>query len=331
MRPPLAAIFVACLSVSATAQPAFDPTEFIDKKVLHKVDVDQLWRTLGISGKIRETTAGGAKDTDQNFNCAQDDRCEAQFISLNWGLPDSSLVEGGGDAVVRIAPDYLNANLRRFLILSQREQGGAWRLVDYLDLTEWDYDQPEISVVSSGGRGWLVVKAWPHCGTGCSLIHTDWYELKGGKLRMVLTVPLAGTQGNENPSRSFETRFVRASQSGDRETLEFVYHIVFGPGLSSTVDSDLWEDEKFIRFSRPSGQGEFKFDAKNSELSEAFVRKMFSSLEAGSQRFEILQDRLLGIARRPNDRDLDWLKELLEQNPNVPQLTRVRAAIGKTP
>jgi hypothetical protein len=233
--------------------------------------------------------------------------------------------------VVRIAPAYLDANLRRFLILNQQETGGAWRLIDYLDLTEWDYNQPEISVVSSGGKGWLVVKAWPHCGTGCSSIHTDWYELKNGKLRMVLTVPVAGHQGNENPGRQFETRFVRASQSGGRETLEFLYHVGFFPGFGSTIDSDLWGDEKIIRFSRPSGQGEFKFDAKNSELSEAFVRKMFSSLEAGPERFEILQDRLLKIARGPNDSDREWLKELLEQNSDVPQLARVRAAMEKSP
>jgi hypothetical protein len=68
----------------------------------------------------------------------------------------------------------------------------------------------------------LLVTSHPHCGTGCSLTHTDWYELKNSKLRMVLTVPLAGWEVNENPARQFETRFIRGSQSGGGETLEFI-------------------------------------------------------------------------------------------------------------
>jgi len=159
-------------------------------------------------------------------------------------------------------------------------------------------------------------------------MHTDWFELKNGKLRLVLNVPISGEQGNENPGRTFETRFVRARQSGGQETLEFLYHVDFFPGLGSTTDPDLW-DEKIIRFSRLSGQGEFKFDAKNSELSEAFVSKMFNSVEAGPQRFEVLQGRLLAIARGPKNRNREWLKELLDENPNLPELAPVRAAFGK--
>ena len=148
---------------------------------------------------------------------------------------------------------------------------------------------------------------------------------------MVLTVPLAGHQGNENPGRKFETRFVRASQSGGRETLEFLYHVGFFPGFGSTIDADLWDDEKTIQFSRPSGQGEFKFDVGKSESTEVYVKKMFSSLEAGPQLFELIQDHLIEIARGPHDRHRKWLKELLEQNWDAPQLARVRLAFEKTP
>ncbi len=155
--------------------------------------------------------------------------------------------------------------------------------------------------------------------------------MKNGKLRMVLTVPLSGHDGNENPGREFETRFVRARQSAGRETLEFVYHVEFGHGFGSSIDADLWGDEKIIRFFRPNGQGEFKFDAKNSEASEAFVKKIFSSLNVGlPQLFELVHDHLLDIARGPNDRRREWLKDLLEKNPNVPELARVREAFAKT-
>jgi hypothetical protein len=154
--------------------------------------------------------------------------------------------------------------------------------VDYLDSTGWDYDHPQLSVVSSGGKRWLVATAWPHCGTGCSEHPTYWYELKNGKLRMVLTVPLAGGQFNENPGRQFETRFVRASQSAGHETLEFLYHVEFIPGVGSSVSADLWGEEKVICFSRPNQEGEFRFDPIKSAASEAFVEDIFSSDDLGT-------------------------------------------------
>jgi len=315
-------VFIA----SAAAQSSINPDDFRDKKELRNADVSQLWRTLGINGKIRETTSNGAKDTGQTFNCGEDDRCAAQLVGLTWPLVDGA----GYDAVVRIAPAYLNANMRRFLVFHQ-EEGGSWRLVDYLDSTEWDYDQPGVSVVSSGGMAWLLVTAWPHCGTGCSLIHTDWFELKNGRLRMVLTLPISGHQVNENPGRQFETRFVRASQSEGRETLEFIYHVEFAPGFFSTVDANLWDDERVVRFSRLIGRGEFKFDSKNSKASQkAFVESIFSANELGPPRLlELIQDHLLVIAGGPHNRRREWLKEVLEQNPTLPELARVRAAFAK--
>ncbi len=205
-----------------------------------------------------------------------------------------------------------------------------WQLIDYLDSTEWDYNFPSVSVAYSAGKRWLVVTLHPHCGTGCSLTHTDWYELKNGRLRMVLTVPLAGGQFNENPARQFETRFIRGSQSGGRETLEFIYHVEFTPSFRSTIDTDLWRDEKVIRFSRATEQSEFKFDPRNSEASEAFVEDIFSSDDLGPPRLlELVQNHLLEIARGPHDRRREWLKEVLDQNPNLPELARVRAALAK--
>jgi hypothetical protein len=320
-------IFLA-FAAAVAAQPSFDPYQFIDKKGLHNADVNQLWRTLGISGKIRETTVNGAKDTSQSFSCYEDDHCEGQRVSLDWPLVDGD----GEDAVVRIAPAYLNANMRRFLVF-HREAGSAWKLVDYLDSKGWDYDHPQLSVVSSGGMRWLVATSWPHCGTGCNEHPMFWYELKNGKLRMVLTVPRAGGQFNENPARQFETRFVRASRSGGRETLEFVYHVEYSSGIGSSIQlSDLWDDEKAVKFSRTTGQGEFEFDAKSSELSQDFVKDIFSSEDLGPPRlFQLVQDYLLQIARGPHNRRREWLKELLVQDPNLPELAPVRAAFAKAP
>jgi hypothetical protein len=64
------------LHTFAVAQSSINPNDFLDKKDLSNADVNQLWRTHGIGGKIRETTAAGAKDTGKTFNCGEDDHCE---------------------------------------------------------------------------------------------------------------------------------------------------------------------------------------------------------------------------------------------------------------
>jgi hypothetical protein len=326
MRPLLISFVFVSSAIFASGQLSIDPTEFANKKDLHNADVNLLWRTLGISGRIRQTAADGSQDTIRSFNCGPDDRCEAELLPPEWPL-----LEGDGyDVVVRVSPTYSNNDLSRFLVFHHQEVG--WRLLDYLDSTSWDYSPPQVSVVHSGGKRWLVVRAWPHCGTGCSLDPTDWFELKDGKLKMVLTMPISGHQANENPGRQFETRFVRASQSEAGETLEFVYHVEFSSGFGSSIEGDLWGDEKVIRFSRPDGEGEFNFDPGKSEASEAFVRDIFSASEVGQpQLFDLVQDHLLEIARGPNDRRREWLKEVLEQNPDLAELARVRAAFAKAP
>jgi hypothetical protein len=205
-------------------------------------------------------------------------------------------------------------------------------LVDYLDLTYSHYSPPEVSIISSGGKRWLVVKSYPRCGTGCDLEPGDWFELKEGKLRMVLSVPALGHEGNRSLGRYFETRFVRGNLSDGHETLEFIYHVEFRSGFGSAVDvGSLWDDEKVVRFSRPSGQGAFKFDAKTSEASQAFIDSIFSTdIDFTQPRlFRLVQDRLLEIARAPKDRRREWLKDLLDKYPDAPELARVREAFSK--
>ena len=120
----------------------------------------------------------------------------------------------------------------------------------------------------------------------------------------------------ENPGRYFETRFVRASRTDALERLEFVFHVAFWPRLFSSIQvKNLWEDEKVIRFSRPIGQGEFKFDAKHSEASEAFVDDIFNTSEHVPQRriFRLIEDHLIDIARGPKNSRGERLKEVLNK------------------
>jgi hypothetical protein len=88
----ICAVFVAAASW-ASAQTAIDPEAFAGRKDIHSAELAQLWRTLGISAKIRATTVNGSKDTGKNFDCGPDTDCDVQSFSPAW-----SLVAGGGDA-----------------------------------------------------------------------------------------------------------------------------------------------------------------------------------------------------------------------------------------
>jgi hypothetical protein len=58
--------------------------------------------------------------------------------------------------------------------------------------------------------------------------------------------------------------------------------------------------------------------------------KIFNSLNVElPQLFEFVQDHLLEIARGPRNRRREWPKEVLEQNPDLPQLAPVRATFTK--
>ena len=88
-----------------------------------------------------------------------------------------------------------------------------------------------------------------------------------------------------------------------------------------------------MRFSRSTGQGVFNFDARNSEASEAFVNDIFGTNEGVTHTriFQLIENRLLEIARGPNGQRRQWLKEMLDENPNLPELAPVRAGFAKVP
>ena len=74
----------ALVAAMGVAQTAIDPYTFAGRIGIHNAELNELWQTLGISAKIRETTVGGSKDTDKIFDCAEDDRCEANCTSSAW-------------------------------------------------------------------------------------------------------------------------------------------------------------------------------------------------------------------------------------------------------
>ncbi len=151
MRALLMSMVLAAAMGSASAQSPIDPDTFAGRKDIRTAELDQLWRTLGISGKIRETTVNGSKDTDESFNCGVDTGCDGQSFSPAWPL----VAGGGEDMVVRISTPPLADDLSRFLVFHQQGAGEVWRLVDYLDLTYSHSARRRCRLsVRAGSDGW---------------------------------------------------------------------------------------------------------------------------------------------------------------------------------
>lgn len=189
MRAWATSVGLAAAAAVGGAQSAIDPNTFAGRKDIHNAELNQLWRTLGISAKIRETTVNGSKDTDESFNCGPDGGCDWELFPPEWLLVD----DGGDEMVVRITPTDGYGDFSRFLVFHGGQAG--WRLVDYLDSTLSRYSRAQVSVIYSGGKRWMVLRSSPRCGTGCGLDPAEWFELKNGKLRRVLGVPLLGHDG----------------------------------------------------------------------------------------------------------------------------------------
>ena len=269
----------------------------------------QFWRALG--------TGLGPID------CS--DRCEVEHQDV------AGFESGAGyDELVMISRD----DYSRILLVHNTSDNS--KVVAYVDPGESRYNTAEGKAISSGGKVRLRIKTYPRGGTGIALFPSVWYELYQKRFRRVLGVPSEGRMLNADPAREFETRFIRRETVGEIEMLKFVYSVKFFSGIrvGSSVDMDLWQDERIVTFSRKEGQAAFQFDLQRSETAKEFVDFIFSFddtvglKEDRTKYYRLLSDHLLEIARSPRDRRREWLRQLLERERDIPSLEPARKAFA---
>jgi hypothetical protein len=276
---------------AAHGQESADPY-FLLGKTYTDAQLRDVWRRLGIDSEFHNPGFRG-----EGYPAECEDACEIVRIGpIQAGHGEDLVLEVMG----------LRYFMTRFLIFHQNDAG--WKFVDYLDSGESRYDRAKLEVIDSEGKRWFVLTVDPQAGTGINLIHSDWHEIRAGKLHRVLSVPSGGHDINYDPNRSFSTRFVRSQLDNGKETLRFIYYVEF----TSPSGEPLWFEEKFVGFSRPAGMGEFLFDSRNSELSKEYAEKVFAfdTLD-GRQLLEFNRPHLLDIARGGDSTRKMWLEEQL--------------------
>ncbi|MBC7928011.1 MAG: hypothetical protein H7039_20385 [Bryobacteraceae bacterium] len=284
-----------CPASSAAFRPAPKPWDIANDPAL-----DTLWHRLGIPSTLRPANEQGFAAGDFDMACQQD--CRAEVVST-----DRVLEGRGRDSIVRVCK-YGSAC--RFLLL--HEGVNRWGLVDYVDFDFFRYEPPT-EVVAAEDRRWLVWSRSGGVGTGVSLTIADWFEVRCGRLRQVLSLPLRGYDIEAIPARYFSTRFRRFRSVKGREVLEFAYIVQFEDDEHHLL---LWQEERTVQYSRATNNASFAFDSQGSHIPEDLVDKVFSFDSLHRKDFvDFTYERLRSIAANRADHRRNWLREFLAGEP----------------
>jgi hypothetical protein len=269
-----------------------------------------LWKTLAIPARLRDSSGIGFAAAPESIDCSEG--CEAKIVNSDRILPE------GDDSIVRVCTQ--SGQTCRFLLLHRAAED--WGLIDYLDSPYEKYELPEISVVASRDRRWVVKSSFAGGGSGVYRADSQWFELECGVLRPVLTVPLHGDDVNARPARYFQTRFKTYPAAAGRESLEFAYVVRFEDYVNSR---ELWHEERTVVFSRQNSGSQFTLDASLSDLTFEFADKVFAFDSLDEEGFiEFAFDRLMAIAAPPAppvrkdraDTRRAWLRDFLQHAPD---------------
>jgi hypothetical protein len=304
------------------ANPDFHPAispfeiEFGNEPITGKHSLKDLWSTLRIPSKLRFETSSGIRAGTEALECRVEDECEVKVVSDDRLLP-----QDGQDSIVRICDMSLRC---RFLLLHQSAKG--WSLIDYLDSPFEKYENPTAWVQAAQDRRWLVKSGFGGGGTGVYLAVNDWFEVRCGALKRVLTLPSRGHDVNAKPARLFSTRFKALHKAVNRESLEFGYVVLFEDYQNG---HQLWQEERTVVFSRAKPEAGFVFDPVASNISAAFEKKVFSFDSMDEDEFvEFAYDRLRRIASDPADARRGWLRQYLASIPSTANVKSLKAILA---
>ncbi len=244
----------------------------------------------------------------EEIDCTEE--CEARIVNSEHIFPD------GDDSIVRVCAQF--DQTCRFLLFHRGQAG--WGLFDYLDSPYEKYEAPQISVEASQNQRWIAKSTFGGGGTGVYLLDSQWFEVRCGALTSILTLPLRGHDVDAKPARYFSTRFKAYSTSGSRQSLEFAFVVRFDDYQNSR---ELWQEERTVVFSRANTRAGFAFDPAASNITSAFADKIFAFDSMDESDFvEFAHDRLMTIAKDPDDPRRAWLRQFLQ---DVPPSAKVRA------
>jgi hypothetical protein len=295
---------------TASYRPAPSPAEIISGKRL-----PSLWGDLGIPARLKTASHNRFAAEAEELDCTEE--CTAT------GMAAGRLLGEGEDSLIRVCDSF--GQTCRFLLLHLSSSN--WSLVDYIDSPFEKYEPPSVRVEASQDRRWLVRRGFGGGGTGIHLAISDWFELRCGELREVLSLPSDGWDVNARPARYISTRFRNFSSSGKRESLEFGFIVAF---QDYPAGREIWQEERTVVFSRTGPNTPFEFDAARSGISAAFKGKLFAFDSMDENDFiNFAYERLRVIAADPKDGRRDWLRDYLAEMEETAKVRTLEILLNK--
>jgi hypothetical protein len=173
------------IAVSVMNGQKLDPHDLIER-INAGLDVDQIWKSFGIA-------------PSEQFRCNSRD-CQAESLPDGFNLALSS----SETVVIQVT----QLSFSRFLVF---RCDPMCAYIDHVDRTGRYMAEPPTTaaIVAAREKRWFVVTGNTGGGSGARSSGAEWYELVGGNLHQVLTVPDRGYMAESDPATTFSMRFVR--------------------------------------------------------------------------------------------------------------------------
>lgn len=273
-----------------------------------------LWRALGIPDLVTDRNVEA-----RGFDCRPNAPCEI------WLQQVPLSTDGTRFMALRFTQPGMQ--LDRYLLFHQQKTG--WKLAGHIDSGFAKYFDPVLYPKEVGGKSWLVLREQSGSGTGYQEAIQRWFEVKGGRLREVLSILddayILGHPGEYVLRPSAIVMDFQRTGTGDllRVLYRLVYALVDDDGVDRAFFGSI---EKSVTYRRNRNETSFHLDAGASEND----MKVFGPNLGQDLATEFLKNdfqNLLKISRGPRSTERRWLEENLKDFPPSAEREELRRAL----
>ena len=303
-----------------------DPFEIKRQVDAHEIDVDELWKSLGISAELRTVysrigSEHGELGTDTFGSCGD---CVAEISRAELdGRP-------GKELLLKLYQRWGNC---RYLVFKDvgKDRSSAWKLLGHADHDFARYYMPEHRVEVLGGKSFLVLNVQGMSGTGVSLAYDRWYEVDDSDVREVLSLPATGHQCSDMKSlcRAFKSQVISRTDGSGGDSLQVAYSVDYSANYylvneKSDVDLQLFSKRQKAVYVRSSDSSEYLLDPQQSNVTEEEPRTVYNIDTLSAEDFLRFNfDELKRVAKSDRGKHKEWLLHYLDECDETNEKTKL--------
>jgi hypothetical protein len=300
------------VEVAAKIKENFANQNNVDRKPL---DLSPLWQEIGA--------------TPWPFDKCDGD-CEASIATKN-------LSNIGNVLILSITREQ---EFSRFLLFTRNnedsskenasEASASWKLLGCINSENNKYERANWRVLSSGDQNWLIVRSQGGSGSGFAAYWECWYEINQDGLYYVLNYPanihFLLPKGIAHDTNVKVVRIAR-NNNGVNLALQFTIHYRWRNFLQNDYHWTLWR-ARLAYYHQEEPNGRFQFDFDRSGFSQQEMMDVYYEDDEGVDNLiKYNFDKFNAIARGNNNRQKDFLSDLLDRCDDIPEKQQLLQAL----